>query len=640
MKNSAANLVGTRAACVISQLLLLALFLALGMLRSETTGTLQALDLDSINIEAVAGAFSRYYVWLAVSALIVCGFTVFDLPGREGSDSHDGSGGGSGATGQSLRRSLLIYGGLAFFLFYLILTRCLQFPFAVDDSYIDYRYVRSWVDGTGFDYNPGERVMGFTSHLHLALLSLCYLLARPVELPVISQMLNVAIQVGSYFLAFIFMRRAGGGPLIGLAAAAVLALLPYMTQESIGGKESPLVALLCLGTLYAMERKWLSVAAWLAAMVVLARPEGGLFLILVFFWAALRKDPEEADGEQTSKERLLDALRRFPAGARRALPAFVLPVIALIAFAGWLFGSFGTIIPHGMIGKAHMFYKPFPLMDMVLVLRRLGDGCLVPELIMPLDPLFSYAYDFFRLYGGVLVLLAMLKFFDRGALRFYGIAVLCFWLLFTVANPYLFPWYLCWFALVPPLLVPILLLRIKESLGKGKKGQDRLLVSVAAYLVVCQVIQQPVRLEPGLASVSFFWSGAYQRLLIYRQAALRARVLDPSCRGALAAPEIGVLGYFYPGPILDLGGLVCDEVMKYGPPPPELRRTTELFTIIPAVILELRPRFLVTDGFFGEAGLFKLEEFRKAYRKDRFYPLELWSDGIYLYAREPVPGRD
>lgn len=640
MKNSAANPVGVPAACVISQLILLALFFALGMLGPETTSALQALNLDGINIEAVGGAFSRYYIWLAVSAFIVCGFTVFDLSRRADPDRLDGVAGGSGEPGQSLRRSLLIYGGLAFFLFYLILTRCLQFPFAVDDSYIDYRYVRSWVDGIGFDYNPGERVMGFTSHLHLALLSICYLMARPVELPVISQMLNVAIQVGSYFLVFVFMRRAGGGPLVGLAGAALLALLPYMTQESIGGKESSLVALLCLATLYAMERRWLALTAWIAAMVVLTRPEGGLFFILVFIWAALWKDEETAGGKQSWKNRYQDMLRRFPAGARRVLPAFILPLLSLLAFAGWLFVSFGTIIPHGMIGKAHMFYKPFPLMDMVLVLRRLGDGCLVPELIMPLDPLFSYGYDFFRLYGGVLVLLAMLKFFDSGALRFYGIAVLCFWLLFTVANPYLFPWYLCWFALVPPLLVPVLLLRIKESLGKGKKGQDRLLVSVATYLIICQVIQQPIRLEPGLASVSFFWSGAYQRLLIYREAALRARVLDPSCRGALAAPEIGVLGYFYPGPILDLGGLVCDEVMKYGPPPPELRRTTELFTIIPAAILELRPRFLVTDGFFGEAGLFKLEEFKKAYRKDSFYPLELWSDGIYLYTREPVPGRD
>ncbi len=53
--------------------------------------------------------------------------------------------------------------------------RLWQCPLAVDDSYIDYRYVLHWLSGQ-FDYNAGTHIMGFTSHLHLLILCLvCFL---------------------------------------------------------------------------------------------------------------------------------------------------------------------------------------------------------------------------------------------------------------------------------------------------------------------------------------------------------------------------------------------------------------------------------------------------------------------------------
>src|ERR1700734_697931 len=47
--------------------------------------------------------------------------------------------------------------------YWLLLTRCLQFPISLDDTYIDYTYARNWANFARFDYNPGEHVSGYTS---------------------------------------------------------------------------------------------------------------------------------------------------------------------------------------------------------------------------------------------------------------------------------------------------------------------------------------------------------------------------------------------------------------------------------------------------------------------------------------------
>src|SRR5262245_55848844 len=44
--------------------------------------------------------------------------------------------------------------------------------FTVDDSFITYRFARNWASGLGPVFQPGERVEGYTSFLHMALLAL------------------------------------------------------------------------------------------------------------------------------------------------------------------------------------------------------------------------------------------------------------------------------------------------------------------------------------------------------------------------------------------------------------------------------------------------------------------------------------
>ena len=75
---------------------------------------------------------------------------------------------------------------VGFFLYSIILFYSLQFPVCLDDAYIDFRYVYRWLNGLGFDYNQGEAILGFTSHLHLFLLFIVALIFQNQDIALVS----------------------------------------------------------------------------------------------------------------------------------------------------------------------------------------------------------------------------------------------------------------------------------------------------------------------------------------------------------------------------------------------------------------------------------------------------------------------
>lgn len=575
-----------------------ALFMLLNVLQAETAEQIRLLGLDPFLVQSVPRAFERYTSFLIVAFISLLAFIGFETR-KERYQSW------------STRRLVTFCAILASFLCYLVLTRCLQFPLSVDDAYIDYRYVVHWALGTGFDYNPGERVMGFTSHVHLVVLTLLLSIFKTVDISWISQATNTTLAIGSYFLVFVLLRSITMKPNVALAGAAIYALFPYNFIEAIAGKEAIVVSSLMLVSLYFMYKRNVHLVAWCAALVLLTRPEGGLWLLFAIVWSW------RIQGKSIWKY-------------------WIGPLALLGGAAAWLYTSFGTLVPHSLIGKSNMFYKPFPMMDMVLVLRRIADGAFVPEFNFFIERPWSDVIDFFRLYGGAVMLLALIKFVKQPVLRFYAWIAIAYFLLYSIANPYLFPWYFCWFSLVPPLMVPIFMDELLQFTHKNKpKSQKIVAAACCFYLVLVQFAEQPLRLMAGLPALSFYWNGAYQRLLIYKQASeyIAQQNGGRDLKAVLAAPEVGVIGYYYPGPILDLGGLISDNVIRYAPPPPELQKDTSLFAIIPKIIDEMNPDYIVTDASFCQTGLYKEKFFKEKYKEEKFYPLLLWSDGIYIYKR-------
>jgi hypothetical protein len=482
----------------------------------------------------------------------------------------------------------------------ILLTRCLQFPIAYDDSYIDYRYVHNLVWHHSFDYNPGLHVMGFTSHLHLFVLSALSALFRCDDIALLSQQLNVLCQCASALLLYGFIRKQ-----LGTSCAVISGLLfafdAFMITECAYGKETSIVVLLILLVLIAHEKKNATLYAWANSLLFLARPEG-----IVWLGTALCT--------QLWERRKLSTLKTW-----------VIPLAVVSCWIVFLILYFGTVIPHGALAKARIYPRRPPIASAVEL------GAVVSNFIAPLSfrngghPLRQYVAIkalhtpesyVFVIIAGVIVLSALLWLGLRFRwLRVYAlgaVAVACF---FAFTNPSMFTWYYCWFALLPMLMGPCLISLVARRLKGVVRGLAP--VALALYLVSVPIFQSPY-VVPGLPFPVFVWEDHQQRLLSLLQATMWVKS-NYGHDKLLAVLEPGIIGYYYEGPVLDLDGLVSDEMLKYYPLKPGLLPSGVIINIPVPSIHDLSPVWLI---FFDQIGynLTRDPEFLSRYALRKSYP--------------------
>ncbi|HNN63888.1 MAG TPA: hypothetical protein PKH78_12635, partial [Candidatus Obscuribacter sp.] len=159
--------------------------------------------------------------------------------------------------GESLSVRVAVFeAGYHFLMLYIVATRTLQLQPLGDDAFIDYRYATHWINGM-VDFNSTERVMGFTAHLHIFLLSVLAFISRltGVSLEQLSIIANCFLQCLSlsYLLRFLRLIVRNHVPVI--LAGAVFALSPFEMFASAIGKEQPLGVFLMVVALLAFTRK-------------------------------------------------------------------------------------------------------------------------------------------------------------------------------------------------------------------------------------------------------------------------------------------------------------------------------------------------------------------------------------------------
>jgi hypothetical protein len=211
---------------------------------------------------------------------------------------------------------LVMLGAIAAML--LLVTRqlaALRFPCAGDDAYIALRYARNLADGLGPVFNPGERIWGYTSPLHVLVLGGAAGLGA--DLPIASLVLGVAANGLSAWLAYRLVARIVERRIalfIGLLALASHVTFQYLSLET------PLVGALLwtFVTLACGSRPALT--GLVGALACLARPDAMVLVIPVML--------------------LTPGLR-----TARGLAAFALPGMAWVGFAA---SYYGDVLPHSL----------------------------------------------------------------------------------------------------------------------------------------------------------------------------------------------------------------------------------------------------------------------------------------------------
>jgi len=478
-----------------------------------------------------------------------------------------------------------------------------------DDAYITYRYADNLLNGQGLVYNPGQRVFGSSTPLYVVWLTGMRAVAGSVPTP------DLAVRANFIFYALtilgIFFLLTSLGVSVGLAAllAGLLALRQSLLQGSLAGMETFLFAGLLVWSLWALVTRRFRLGAWLAGISVLARPEGVLMVILFFTsWLVERRNWRELTG-------------------------LLLPGLAWVAFAT---PYFGTPVYHSLLAKSRPLY-PLPaghaLVTLVtwVVSWTVGGWMLWPEDLLAVCFLLLAMVVAAAVFGYVVRAKSVGKLSRNYTLAVPALLAM-FVLFYAVSNPLLFTWYFppvecLWFtAIASGVVFAVDWLRVR----------GRRVVAAVPFLGLLVLATGPALLPlrsriaahrpatdlklESLADRSR--AGDYRVIAEWLN-----RVVPPG--DTVLSPEIGSLGYYYHGPVIDACGLVSPEALSFLPVPASQRNGPGAISL--ELVKHLQCDVVVTMQKLACRSLYPSDWFHQNYELVRQFelklPLRLWAPG-------------
>lgn len=410
-------------------------------------------------------------------------------------------------------------------------------PHVRDDAYITLRYAQHLATGQGFTFNSGERMLGTTTPLWTIVL------AGLARLGVDPALGAVALGIAADLAVVYYLWRLGWatlGPRAALFTCAAYALATPTIAHAVSGMETSLYLLLILAAFdLSRERRAIASAA-VCGLLGLIRPDGLIVpAVLVAWngWIALRRPARPGWSGGTA-----ELWRRGRTLIRDGwVPALTFGlVLAPWCVVAWRY--FGSPIPHSLAAKWDLGVGG-PLTSvrcLATYFLDLGDRWFLPTTLVAVGG----AWLLWR--GGLLGLKVPFQPSGSalGPLFSWGAA---YTLAFLLANKLVYPlWPFEWYFL--PILLPYFL-----AFGRGLDWLlDRLpRIASVALLVLCLSLGV-WKVGRARATLDTIVGG---RETLYAE--LANRLAEVGVRNdEVAAPEIGAFGYVYPGPLLDLHGLI------------------------------------------------------------------------------------
>ncbi len=451
-------------------------------------------------------------------------------------------------------------------------------------------------------YNPGQAVLGTTTPLFALLLSALGIPfgGSDASFPLLALVVSAAADAATAYLLIRIGSRLGS-TWAGVAAALIWAVHPWSVTFAIGGMETSLFIALLSATFYLHLTGQPIMAAGTGGLALLTRPDALIFLVPLLI------------------DRVYISLRKRRNSRGVGLPeaaAFGAPVGLWIVFSTL---SYGSPVPQSLFAKAVAYQLPAGA-GLVRLLQHYATPFIWHEILG--STWIAIGLFLFPTLFALGALLAV-----RATSRAWPLFVYpwIYLLAYSIANPLLFRWYL-----VPPM--PLYLLGI--FLGVARVSRDLkhwLPLAVFTLLGLFGTLSAwtarpdhgPTRPAPEMAFIEL-------ELLYERAANALSNSLQPG--DVLAAADIGTLGYYAPGEILDLLGLISPKSTEYYPLP------TSAYVINYAVpstlVADLRPEFIVILEVYGRNTLLQDRQFRLNYELQEELSTDIYgSDGLLIFSR-------
>jgi arabinofuranosyltransferase len=480
-----------------------------------------------------------------------------------------------------------------------LLVRLFTGPHAIDDAYITFRYARNFAEGLGLVYNPGEWVLGTTAPLWAVLLAVGYRLGL-TDLPWLATLLSALCDAASAALIAHLCTKMGWKPLGATLVGLAWALNPMSVAFATGGMETSLfvlIALVCLALLSSGRR--VLVAALLAGIATLVRPEGAFLAVTIVGWTWLARK-------------------------RLAVNAALIAATPMAISGVTLFMLYGSSLPHSIAAKQVAYLPVEPLENLLVLLVHAGLPGWSTYLLAALPQPFGLLLALFGLVALVGLVVAALPWLKVRRVVWQPFAVFAllyfsFYALVGLRGVRIFNWYL-----LP--IEPLYLLFAAAGLARfGGLRRPALAAILLAWQLLAIDWHQP-----------FLPSGeTLLREQLFAEVGQGLRQSLPST-AVIAAPEIGALGYTSNLRVLDTVGLVSPAALPYYPLPPEQLVTDNA---IPARLIEdLRPDVVVTLDAYALRTLLTDPTFQRDYHLEASYPAVIWqSTELLVYRRSDVP---
>lgn len=487
-------------------------------------------------------------------------------------------------------------------------ARLLPSPRTIDDAYITFRYARNLLAGHGLVFNPGEAVLGTTTPLYSILMAAIGAIfgGAGAPFPEIAWITNAMLDAAGCFLLILIGRKLGS-ELAGLSAGVIWALAPMSVTFAIGGMETSLFITLLLATFYLALDERFPLAALGGAMVLLTRPDGLLFIGPLVIERLRQRWPDFRERRLTRESALEIAL-------------FLMPLL-LWGLAAWLY--YGSPIPNSLTAKISA-YRLSPEAGLVRLLQHYGTPFLGHLTFGP----YWIAVGLF-LFPILFFLGAMRALRRRADAWPILLSPWLYMLVYAVANPLLFRWYLA-----PPL--PFYFLGI--FLGADRISKD-LRSNLPSYAVAAAAIfltfvgwtlapdHGPNRPAPEMAYIKLE--------LMYEEVGRELRD-DIGSEEVLAAADVGALGYYSEAKILDTLGIVSPQSTGFYPTDPDYYVIN--YAIPPELIVQLAPDYLVILEVYGREGLLVDSQFVADYSLRRALQTDIYgSRSMLVFARANKP---
>ena len=490
------------------------------------------------------------------------------------------------------------------------------YPF--DDAFITFRHPENLFHGKGFVYNPGQRVFGVSTPLYAVWLAGLRFCTPWVELPVSAVRANAIFYISAGFAIFFLVRRYTQVTWIAVAAATAFLTNRFLLGISIGGMEQFLFITLFSFSLFAASHRRPAAFGILASLAMLTRPEGVVLLPIGLL--AFIKNRSLVDWKAIA----------------RAIAVWTVPLMVwtVAATAYW-----GTPLPHSIKAKALPVY-PLPAGEAARdIITTLGDQISFHGTkVLPSSGVFLFSL----ILSGLIAVLSVPGFRRRHA---YAPA-LCFLALFTAyafGNPLIFPWY------YPKLYVTAILAILLGAAAVGSRIRVdaagpaafpvRRIGGVAVVLWLSALSIIPItRGKPFLRSPAADVADTADRTRIvgYIEAArwLNNRSTEKT---SVAASEMGALGFYFKGKVLDGNGLVSPEALPFLPVPAEQRLSPRTGALSVDFVRATMPEWVVTMQVFSCKSLDVSDWFKANYKLVRSVALPRETFGnkdIQIYQRQ------